>query len=116
MSQSTPTPVDLSAHLPSLVVWASFTFLAALGNLLLLFLSLLVPRLRANPLLLHLHFVFVVSGLVGGSLILEGDAMNQTPTSGRCLFNAAAILSNSALEAGAALGLVAKVCSTTNLR
>lgn len=106
---SAPVPVNPADKVPELVVWTTFNLFGAFGNALLLIASLLFPRKRNNVLLMNVHLVVFVAGILASSLILDGKGLSMNPPFGICLFNAAIILSNSAVLTGAALALVAKV-------
>lgn len=104
-----PIPVNPADALPDLIIWSSFNLFGAFGNALLLFTSLLFPRKRNNLLLMNVHLVVFVAGVLASTLLLTGHGMSTDVPVGICLFNAAIILANSPVLAGAALALVAKV-------
>jgi hypothetical protein len=103
------------AHLPVLVLWATFNLTAALGHALLLALSLTLRRLRANVLLLNLEAVFVVATASGALLVWTGAALDAAPPRGLCLANAVFAQANPAAQTGVAFGLVTKVWSNAML-
>lgn len=105
----TPPPVDIDAHLPVLIVWSTFNIAAAVLNLLLALLSLRVPRIRNNLLLLNLEFIFFLT--CGGSsmLVWTGHARDPIPPAGVCILNASMTYAGVAAQAAAAFGLVVKV-------
>ncbi|KAF7335285.1 hypothetical protein MSAN_02339200 [Mycena sanguinolenta] len=101
--------VDPSGYIPQLVVYATFNIFAACGLVALLTVTLIVQGFTANPSLVNLEIIFIISSSTSSALIWTGHARDTHPPFGLCLFNAAATMSNTPLMAGAALALVLKV-------
>jgi hypothetical protein len=101
--------IDPAEHVPQIVYWTTMNLFAAVSQLVLIPLSLAVPRLRRNVLLLNLEFIFLITCSFGACLIWTGHAMDVNPPFGICLFNASITTFSTPAQAGAALSLVARV-------
>jgi hypothetical protein len=108
-STSSVTIANPRDSLGLLVVWTTFMFITGFGHLVLFVLGFFVPRIRRNPLLMNLHFTFIICGLISPTLQWAGRALDMHPPFKLCLFSAATTYSNGVITAGGALGLVAKV-------
>ncbi|KAJ7076196.1 hypothetical protein B0H15DRAFT_602704 [Mycena belliarum] len=101
-----------SNFIPELVLWAAFEMFATCSLVALLTVTLLAMGLRANPTLLNLEIIFIISSSTSSVLIWTGNARNMDPPFSLCLMNASAVMANVPLMAGAALAIVAEVWGT----
>ncbi|KAJ7770995.1 hypothetical protein DFH07DRAFT_804443 [Mycena maculata] len=107
--------VNPSNFLPQLVTWSTFNIFAACGLVALVVVTLHVQGLQANPTLLNLEVIFILSCSTTSALIWTGHARDPDPPFGLCLMNASATMSNTPLMAGAALAVVTKVWGSATL-
>lgn len=101
-----PNPRD---HVGYVVAWNTLNLVACVGNLTLLILSLCVPRLRRNFLLLNLEFLFFCSHFTTTALTWTGHVMDRFPPFAACLFNGSVVYSNAFAAGGSATCLVIQV-------
>ncbi|KAJ7181622.1 hypothetical protein C8R43DRAFT_1229450 [Mycena crocata] len=104
--------VNPSDFLPQLVTWATFNIFATWGLLALLVVTLYIQGFRANPALLSLEAIFILTASTNSALIWTGHARDPDPPFTLCLLNASVTMSNIPFMGGAALCLVVKVWGT----
>lgn len=101
--------INPADYIGQLATWSTFNFFGTLGNALLLFIGLSIPRIRRNVLLINLHFVVTLSFFTWTILVVAGQGMNKHPPFGICLFSAASGIVLACAVTGATLALVTKV-------
>jgi hypothetical protein len=104
-----PDTVDPRETLWQLGLWSTFNIGGAVLMFLVLLISLWIPNLRRLPLLLNLEFLITASCASGSILIWTGHALNKSPPTALCLFNAAITISNVPAAGFAALCLTISV-------
>ncbi|KAJ6560223.1 hypothetical protein B0H19DRAFT_1069899 [Mycena capillaripes] len=108
----TVSVVDPSDFMPQLITYSAFNIFATCGLVALFAVTLLVQGVNANPSLLNLELIFIISSSTDSALIWTGHARDPDPPFVLCLLNASATMSNVPLMAGAALSIVAQVWGT----